>query len=158
MKLFRIFYGSPFIGSVCSCYRIIMPYFQVITYYFRLVKICKVHAFSNGKRFLIKPRSTVGNIPSILIYGQSSSFTGNWIKGLFQFIKLSAVFIDIDMERYFSLFNEIKRSMENADADVYLWNYEELPDNKNYDSSIAVEIPYGISPPIARNSWYFSRQ
>ena len=48
-------------------------------------------------------------------------------------------------------FNEIKRSMENADADVYLWNSEELQDNKNYDSSITIEIPYGIAYSVSES-------
>jgi len=75
-----------------------------------------------------------GNIPSILIYGQylpAMEKLPSSVSGLSTFVE--------------SGFNEIKRSMENADADVYLWNYEELPDDKNYDSSITIEIPYGIA-------------
>ena len=75
-----------------------------------------------------------GNIPSILVYGQYLPA----MEKLPSSVSRLSTFVE-------SGFNEIKRSMENTDADVYLWNYEELQDNKNYDSSITIEIPYGIA-------------
>ncbi len=39
--------------------------------------------------------------------------------------------------------NEIIRSMESGDADVYLWNYREVPHMNNFDATITFKIPYG---------------
>jgi molybdenum cofactor synthesis domain-containing protein len=41
--------------------------------------------------------------------------------------------------------NEIIRSMESGDADVYFWNYMELPDINNIDDAVTYKIPYGVA-------------
>ncbi len=74
-----------------------------------------------------------GNIPSILISGQYLPA----IENLPVSISSRSTFIEAGL-------NEIQRSMENMDADVYLWNYGDVPDSEHYDSSISIKLPFGI--------------
>jgi molybdenum cofactor synthesis domain-containing protein len=73
------------------------------------------------------------NIPSILIYGQYLPA----MEKLPSTVGIISTFVEAG-------YNEIKRSMENGDADVYLWNYPGIPDTDKYDSSIQINVPFGI--------------
>jgi putative molybdopterin biosynthesis protein len=85
------------------------------------------HSNLNVKLFTSK-------IPEILFYGQYLPVMEH----------LSGELLDI------STFveagkNKIVRSMESGDADVYLWNYRELPDMANYYDAATFKIPYGVA-------------
>ncbi len=72
------------------------------------------------------------NIPDILIYGQYSPL----IEDMPYNIRLKSIFIE-------SGYNDIIRSMENNEADLYILNYKNNPENKNYDI-IKIGTPYGF--------------
>jgi putative molybdopterin biosynthesis protein len=74
------------------------------------------------------------NIPSILIFGQYLPAMEN----LNSSISGKVTFVEAG-------YNEIKRSMDNGDADVYIWNYDDKPDNVLYDLAVIVNVPYGIA-------------
>jgi len=82
----------------------------------------------------IAVRLFTGNIPSILIFGQYLPA----IENLPAIISSRSTFVEAG-------YNEIKRSIENMEADVYIMNYEEVPDSKHYDSSISIKLPFGIA-------------
>jgi hypothetical protein len=64
----------------------------------------------------IKARLFTPSIPSILIFGQYLPA----LEKLPHYISSISTFVE-------GGYNEIKRSMENGDADAYVWNYEEIP-------------------------------
>lgn len=70
------------------------------------------------------------NIADILILGQYSPF----IENLPYNIRQKSIFVE-------SGYNEILRSMENDEADVYIYNYTEPLNNANYEK-IEMELPY----------------
>ena len=82
----------------------------------------------------IKVRLFTPRIPSILIFGQYLPA----MEKLPPDISSISTFVE-------GGYNEIRRSMENGDADAYIWNYEEIPESTSYDSSIRIKIPYGIA-------------
>ncbi|WMT51007.1 MAG: molybdopterin molybdotransferase MoeA [Ferroplasma sp.] len=73
-------------------------------------------------------------IPEILLYGQYLPAMEHIPGGILDI----STFVEAGK-------NEIVRSMAYGDADVYLWNYRELPDMANYYDSATFKIPYGVA-------------
>jgi molybdenum cofactor synthesis domain-containing protein len=81
----------------------------------------------------LKVKLFTSKIPEILFYGQYLPAMEHMSREILEI----STFVEAGK-------NEILRSLESRDADVYIWNYRELPDIDNFDTSITFKIPYGI--------------
>ena len=95
--------------------------------------VCSESSYLSPHSSLIVKLFT-SKIPEILFYGQYLPAMDH-IPG--QILDVST-FVEAGK-------NEIVRSMEYGDADVYFWNYRDLPDMTNYYDSVTFKIPYGVA-------------